>query len=214
MKMTALLLGASGLTGGYCLQELLSNPQFESVIVPLRKPIPISNPKLIQIIVDFDKLDDYKMQLKADIVFCCLGTTIKKVGTKEKFRQIDLEYPLHFAKIAKANGAHTYVLVSALGADVKSMFFYSRVKGELEIELKKLNFPTLIIMQPSLLLGDRQEKRAGEDFAKTMTLLLNFLTPKKYKAIEAKTVAKTMIKLSLQNLKGVIVKENDKIKEM
>jgi uncharacterized protein YbjT (DUF2867 family) len=212
--MTALLLGASGLTGGYCLQELLLNTQFDCVVVPLRKLLPISHPKLTQLVVDFDRLDSYQAELKADVVFCCLGTTIKKVGTKEIFKKIDYEYPLQFAKIAKENGAHTYALVSALGADVKSMFFYSRVKGELELNLKKLNFQTLIIMQPSLLLGDRQEKRAGEDFAKIITNLLDFLTPKKYKAIEVKTVASAMIELSLQNLRGVIVKENDKIKEV
>lgn len=212
--MTALLLGASGLTGGYCLQLLLSDPQFDKVIAPLRKTIPISHPKLQQIILNFDKINDFQDNLKADIVYCCLGTTIKKVGTKEKFKQIDYEYPLQFAKIAYSQGAHTYVLVSALGAATNSLFFYSRVKGELEKDLKSIGYPTLIILQPSLLLGDRQEKRTGEDLAKFFTNVTDFLTPKKYKAIHAQQVASAMVKLSLQNLKGLIVKENDQIKEI
>jgi uncharacterized protein YbjT (DUF2867 family) len=210
--MVALLLGASGLTGGYCLQELLDNPAFEKVITPLRKEIGIKHTKLEQVVIDFEKIVDYQAQFKADVVFCCLGTTIKKVGSKAAFKKIDYEYPLQFAKIALLGGAHTYVLVSSMGASMKSLFFYSQVKGELESELKKLNYQTLIILQPSVLLGDRKEHRLGEDIAKIFMPIFDFFTPKKYQAIQAQQVAKAMVKLSTQNIKGVIVKESDKIK--
>jgi len=211
--MTALLLGASGLTGGYCLQELLENSAFEKVIAPLRKEMAFSHPKLEQVIIDFDKIADSKDKFKVDVVFCCLGTTIKKAGSEAAFKKIDYEYPLHFAQISLQQGASTFALVSAMGATAKSLFFYSRVKGELENELKKLGYQTLIILQPSLLLGDRKEQRLGEDIAKIFTPIFNFFAPKKYQAIHAQQVAEAMVKLSTQGLKGVIVKESDKIKE-
>lgn len=213
-KMKALLLGASGLTGGYCLQELLENEQFSIVIAPLRKQVAVAHPKLVQVIIDFERIADYADQFKADVVFCCLGTTIKKAGSKAAFTKIDYDYPLLFAKLAQAQGAHTYLLVSSLGADANSLFFYSQVKGKLEKELKALDYKTLVIMQPSLLLGDRTEKRAGEDLAKALMPVLNFLTPKKYQPIHAQQVAKAMVKLATQNLTGVVVKESDKIKEI
>jgi uncharacterized protein YbjT (DUF2867 family) len=212
--MTALLLGASGLTGGYCLQALLNENQFDNVITLTRKPLPIHHSKLEQIITDFSRLDNLQSALKADIVFCCLGTTIKKAGTKEKFKQIDYEYPLQIAKIAKEKGASAFVLVSAIGASVKSLFFYSRVKGELEQALKNLHFHTLIILQPSLLLGDRKEKRIGEDVGKVIYFLFAFLIPAKYKAIHAQQVASAMVKLSLQGLSGIVIKENHEINQI
>ncbi|SFF54813.1 oxidoreductase [Thermoflexibacter ruber] len=212
--MTALLLGASGLTGGYCLQELLNENQFDKIIALSRKPLNMNHPKLEQIITDFSDLTNLKSTLKAEVVFCCLGTTIKKAGSKEKFKQIDFEYPLRVAQIAKENGTHTFALVSAMGADTYSLFFYSRVKGELEQALKNLSFPSLIILQPSLLLGDRKEKRIGEDIGKVISAVLGFLIPAKYKAIHAQQVAKAMVKLSLQGLSGTIIKENDEIKKV
>jgi uncharacterized protein YbjT (DUF2867 family) len=212
--MTALLLGASGLTGGYCLQELLNENQFDRILALSRKPLNVNHPKLVQIITDFSDLTDLKATLKAEVVFCCLGTTIKKAGSKEKFKQIDYEYPLQVAQIAKENGTHTFALVSAIGADTNSLFFYSRVKGELEQALKNLSFPSLIILQPSLLLGDRKEKRMGEDIGKVISSLLGFLIPAKYKAIHAQQVAKAMVKLSLQGLSGIVIKTSDEIKKV
>jgi uncharacterized protein YbjT (DUF2867 family) len=212
--MKALLLGASGLTGGYCLQELLENEQFEKIITPLRKSIVVNHPKLEQVIIDFERIEDYLVSLKADVVFCCLGTTLQKAGSKAAFTKIDYDYPLRFARLAQAQGAHTYIVVSSMGADTQSMFFYSQVKGRLEKELKNLNYKTLIIMQPSLLLGNRGEKRIGEDIAKVLMPVLDFFIPKKYQPIHAQHVAKAMVKLSTQNLTGTLVKESDKIKEI
>lgn len=212
--MTALLLGASGLTGGYCLQELLNENQFDKIIALSRKPLNMKHPKLEQIITDFSDLTSLQSTLKAEVVFCCLGTTIKKAGSKEKFKQIDYEYPLRVAQITKENGTHTFALVSAMGANTNSLFFYSRVKGELEQALRNLSFPSLIILQPSLLLGDRKEKRIGEDIGKVISAVLGFLIPAKYKAIHAQQVAKAMVKLSLQGLSGTTIKENDEIKKV
>lgn len=210
--MTALLLGASGLTGGLCLQALIENPAFDKIIVPLRKEMPVAHPKLEQVVINFEHIADNQAKFKADVVFCCLGTTIRKAGSKEAFKKIDYEYPLLFAQLALKQGATTFVLVSAMGAATNSLFFYSRVKGELEKELKKLSYQTLIILQPSLLLGDRKEQRLGEDIAKIFTPILNFFMPKKYHSIQAQQVANAMVKLATQGLKGVIVKESDKIK--
>ncbi|TAH18880.1 MAG: oxidoreductase [Cytophagales bacterium] len=212
--MTALLLGASGLTGGLCLQELMEDPTFDKVITPLRKEMVLAHPKLEQVIINFDKIVDNQDKFRADVVFCCLGTTIRKAGSKEIFKKIDYEYPLLFAQLALKQGATTFVLVSAMGAATNSLFFYSRVKGELESELKKLGYQTLIILQPSLLLGDRKEQRLGEDVAKIFSPIFNFFTPKKYKAIHAEQVAKAMVKLAKQGLNGLIVKESDEIKEV
>ena len=123
---TALIVGASGLVGGLVLEKLLNDDSYSQIISLTRKASLKSNPKLKEILVDFNKLDDYAAEIKADVIFCCLGTTIKVAGSKEAFKKVDFEYPLKVAQLAKQNGSSTYLLITALGASKNSMIFYNQ----------------------------------------------------------------------------------------
>ncbi len=211
---TAILLGATGLIGGHCLQFLLKSSRYSKVVCLVRKKMPVINDKLEQVVVDFEQLEDYTDALKGDDVFCCLGTTIKVAKTKEKFRKVDYHYPLEAGKIALQQGASQYLLVSSLGADANSLVFYSKTKGEIERDLKALDYPTLHIMQPSLLLGDRNESRLGEKIGETVMTSLSFLMQgplKKYRAIEAEAVAFAMVQLATKEQGGTHTHLSDDI---
>src|SRR5690606_21544513 len=147
---------------------------------------------LKQIVVDFDQLEEYSNQLKGDVVFCCLGTTMKKAKSKEAFRKVDFHYPVELAKVTREQGAQQFLIVSALGADKNSSIFYNKVKGETEEAVGGVGFQSYHIFRPSLLLGPRSEQRAGEDAAKAFYKFFAFLIPPKYKAIESIKVAKAM----------------------
>lgn len=214
---TALLAGATGLVGGFVLDYLLEDDAFSEVIVLTRKSIPKNHPKLKQLLVNFDQLNDYKEQIKADIVFCCLGTTIKAAGSQEAFRKVDYEYPLSIAEIAKANGAKSYLLVSAIGSSKNSIVFYNRVKGEVEDAIGNLHFDSYHILQPSLIIGDRSEKRFGEGIAQTAAPVFDtmmFGPFSKYKSIKAEQIAKAMIHFSKSDEKGVFIHESDELKKV
>ncbi len=161
----ALLAGASGLIGGYCLQYLLQDPNYSRIILLTRNKLPVDHPKCEQHQVEFNELSGYAKVMTADHVFCCLGTTMKNAGSREAFRRVDFEYPLEIARITRQNGAGTFLLVSALNADPNSKIFYNRVKGEVEEAIQALNFPTTFIFRPSLLLGERKENRPGRKSA-------------------------------------------------
>lgn len=196
------------------MQFLLKNPRYSKVICLVRKKLPLINDKLEQVVVDFDNLADYTDALKGDDVFCCLGTTIKVAKTKENFKKVDYHYPLQAGKIALAQGATQYLLVSSLGADAGSMVFYSKTKGEVERDIKALGYPTLHIMQPSLLLGDRSESRLGEKVGEAVMTSLSFLMQgplKKYRAIEAEAVAFAMVQLASQQQGGTHTHQSDAI---
>lgn len=203
---TALLIGATGLIGKQVLQNLLESPDYGEVRALTRKSLNIRHPKLAEIIFDFDSPD--KAAVKADDIFCCLGTTIKKAGSQEAFRKVDLEYPLKIASIAKINGAEKYLIVSSMGADSKSVFFYNRVKGEVQDKLASFNFDSLHILQPSLLLGEREERRLGEKVGEVLAKLLGPLMSgslKKYKAIDSAKVARAMVVLAQKQEKGIFI---------
>jgi uncharacterized protein YbjT (DUF2867 family) len=208
---TALIAGSTGLIGSQLLQLLLSDTYYDAVKAISRKPLEITHPKLENIVLDFDKLTEYHDKLKADDIFCCLGTTIKKVKTKEKFRTVDFDYPVELAKLAKANGAEQYLLVSALGADKKSGIFYNQVKGEVEEAIEQVGFKSYQIFRPSLLMGERKENRAGEEAGKVVFKYFGFLVPKKYKGIESSKVARAMQKLAAQHAQGVHVHESKEL---
>jgi len=199
---TALIVGATGLIGGHLTRKILNLPTYSKIKVLVRKPLDFQHPKLEQIIINFDNFD--KLLLVADDVFCCLGTTMKQAGSKEAFYKVDFTYPFEIAKAALQNGAKQFLIVTAMGAEAKSMFYYNRVKGEIEKTLTDLNFPTLLIFRPSLLLGERKDSRAGEGFATIIMKAFDFLTPKKYKAIKGETVANAMLDLAQ---KGIIGKQ-------
>ena len=196
--MKAIVIGATGLIGSQLVSQLLENENFKEVVLFLRKKIDSKKPKLIQYEIDFNHLGNYKDLIYGDVLFSCLGTTIKKAKTKENQYLIDYHYQYNFSKIASENKVNKYVIVSSLGADKNSINFYSKMKGELEESIKKLDFKNIYIMQPSLLLGDRKEFRLGEKILIASFKTLSFMIPKKYKGIEDKIVAKNMIDFSLK----------------
>ncbi len=198
---TALIAGATGLVGSFLLEELLEENYYQKVTILVRKPVDKYHPKLEQIVFDFDHPD--KDVVVADDVYCCLGTTIKKAGSKEAFRRVDFTYPLELAKMAHENGTNNFAVVTAIGSGEKSMFFYNKVKGELEKELKKIPFKGLYIFRPSMLLGPRKEYRFGEAAAKAFMKTFGFLFSKNTKAIHASQVARAMFQIVHQGEAGV-----------
>ncbi len=201
MSKTALVIGATGLTGEQCLIELLASPHYSSIIALTRTKLQTTNSEIKNIIVDFNHLHLHSSEIKAHHIYCAMGTTIAKAGSKEAFRKIDYEIPLQTAQIAKQNGAEKFILVSSMGADASSSIFYSKVKGELEEALTKLNFKSLLIFRPSILLGDRKEKRTGEAIGRFAAEKLSFLFAgplKKYRGTPVDLLAKVMVKLALE----------------
>ena len=195
-KKTALVLGASGLVGNELVKTLIQRNQYNKIHLLVRRPIDhFESTVCEQHAVDFDKLEAYLELFQVADVFCCLGTTIKKAKSKEAFRKVDYDYPVEAAKLALKGGAEKFLIVSAMGSDSQSRFFYNRVKGDVETSLKSLNLPSLHIFRPSLLLGERKEFRFGEKLAAKASGLLNKIMVgplRPFRAIEAKKVAMAM----------------------
>lgn len=208
---TALVLGATGLIGDLLTHRLVDSPFYEKVKVLVRKSLTWQHPRLQEIQFDFDYPNGLVTQ--ADDIFCCLGTTIKKAGSKDAFRKVDYHYPLDIARLSLANGARQFAIVTAMGANAESSIFYNRVKGEVERDLTSLNYPTLLIFRPSLLFGNRSENRFSERIAAGAMRLFNPLIPAKYKGIEAEKVAKAMLTTTQQGLTGKHVFESDALQE-
>jgi uncharacterized protein YbjT (DUF2867 family) len=208
---TALIAGSTGLIGSQLMQLLLNDDHYTIVKAISRKPLEITHPKLENIVLDFDRLTEHHDKLKADDVFCCLGTTIKKVKTKEKFRKVDFDYPVELAKLTKANGAEQYLLVSALGADKNSKIFYNQVKGEVEEAIGQIGFKSYHIFRPSLLMGDRNESRSGEEAGKVFFKYFGFLVPVKYKGIDSIKVARAMRQLAVLYQNGMQIHESKEL---
>ncbi|MGD0589438.1 MAG: NAD(P)H-binding protein [Bacteroidota bacterium] len=214
---SALLVGASGLVGGHCLQFLLEESSYTRVVVLVRRPLLITHDKLVQHVVDFSELEILGECLTADDVYCCLGTTIKKAKTQEAFRKVDFDYPIKIAALAQHCGANQFLIVSSLGADPHSRIFYNRVKGEVEEAIRKISFTTINIFHPSILLGERTEHRTGEIAGAFIMSGLKYalIGPlKKYRAIQARDVAKAMVQVAQKNLKGVNIFDSMQIQEI
>jgi len=192
---TAIIVGASGLIGRSLVRKLLEDNRYKSVKVFVRRSINISNSKLAELIVDFDKITDWKNKITGDELYSAMGTTIKKAGSKEAQYKIDVTYQYEFAKAASENGMRGYFLVSSSGANANSKLFYMRIKGELEEKVKLLPFNKIRIFRPSLLLGERDEKRFGEKAAEKLLKIVVPLFPflKNQRPIEGEKVAKAMI---------------------
>ncbi|MCS6820093.1 MAG: NAD-dependent epimerase/dehydratase family protein [Chitinophagales bacterium] len=204
-QKTALLLGGTGLVGSMCLNMLNEMPFYHKIIALSRKKIFPPQLKTQNIITDFNNYEELRPHLQAQHVFCALGTTMAKAGSRKAFMHIDYEIPLRVAELAKQNGAEKFILVSAIGANKNSVFFYNRVKGLLEEALEKIGFASLIILQPSLLLGERSERRPAEYLAQKVFAPLTSCFLGKlnvYKPIEATEVAAAMIALAQKNISG------------
>jgi uncharacterized protein YbjT (DUF2867 family) len=210
---TAVIAGATGLIGKQLLEKLLTSERYHHVIALTRSALPLTNPKLQTIITNFRDLTAVLSGARADDVFCCLGTTMAKAGSKQKFYEVDFEYPLALAQTMLTLGARQYLLVSALGADPTSSIYYNKVKGEIEGAIRALDFETIHIFRPSLLLGPRSEKRPGEDVAKVLYKVFGFVIPQKYKAIQATTVAAAMLAFASKDLKGTYIHESGQLQE-
>ncbi|SDL01260.1 Uncharacterized conserved protein YbjT, contains NAD(P)-binding and DUF2867 domains [Pedobacter sp. ok626] len=215
--MEAIVAGATGLIGSSLLQQLLDHPDYTMVTAIVRKEIPLQHPKLRQVVIDFDQLENHQEHLKGDVVFCALGTTKSKTPDKDQYRKIDYQYPLDIAFIAQQNGVSQYHLVSALGANQDSAIFYSKLKGEVERDLKTIPFKAIHIYRPSLLVGDRKERRSGEGIMIGLMRVLNPLLIaglKKYRSIKIEKVASAMLKQSLKPLTGIFTYDSDQIEEL
>ena len=213
---TALLFGASGLVGNHLLNQLISNNNYSNIKLFVRSSIDISDPKIEIIQTDFNNLENHREDIKGDDCFFCIGTTKQNSPDKSEYRRVELEVPKQIAQIAKSNSVNSFVFVSSGYADPKSSGDYLKFKGEVEEELKRLNFPKLGIMRPSFLLGDRKEKRVGEKIGIFVFKLLSplFLGPlKKMKPIHSATVAKAMIAIT-QNDSSQTIFESNEISEI
>jgi len=214
--MTATLVGATGLIGGYLLEELLNDPYFDTIRILIRRPIDITHAKLEKKIVDFNDSDSVLVALSnSDVVFCAIGSTMKKVkGDKEAYRKIDFDIPVKLARFCKMTGCEKFILVSSAGANSKSRNFYQRLKGETDEAVKSVGLKNIHIMRPSLLLGERKEFRLGENIGKAIMTGLSFLIPDKYKAIQGKDVARVMLGLAKKKEEGIFVHENSEIRNL
>ena len=213
---TALLFGASGLVGNHLLNQLISNNNYSNIKLFVRSSIDISDPKIEIIQTDFNNLENHKEDIKGDDCFFCIGTTKKNSPDKNEYKKVELEVPKQIAQIAKSNSVNSFLFVSSGYADPKSSGDYLKFKGEVEEELKRLNFLKLGIMRPSFLLGDRKEKRIGEKIGIFVFKLLSplFLGPlKKMKPIHSATVAKGMIAI-IQNDSSQTIFESNEISEI
>ncbi len=199
MSRTALVAGATGLVGSQLVAQLLAGDAYAQVVTVGRRAPARSHPRLTHHEVSFPQLEKARAHLRADDVFCALGATIKKAGSKEAFQEVDLEYPKKLARLTRLEGASQFLLVSAMGANPHSFVFYNRVKGEAERAVGIEPFAGVYLFRPSLLLGERDERRKGERFLQAILkpvapLMVGPLA--NTRPIEAATVAQAMLEVA------------------
>jgi len=207
----ALVLGATGLVGGALIEQLLQNPNYVQVVALVRRPLDRQHPKLQQEILDFDQPDASK--IRGDDLFCAIGTTLRKAGSKDQQYRIDCLYPAQIGLLARQNGVRQYLLVSSVGAKADSSNFYLATKGDLEGKLQALHFDSLVIARPSFLIGERQEFRLGEVLGMGFARLFRPLIPRRYRAIAATKVAAALVKLANQPLQGLRIVESEELQQ-
>lgn len=211
---TAVVLGASGLVGGFCVRALVDDQDYTRVVTLGRRELPaLTRAKVAQRVADLARMtaDDFR---GAQDVFCALGTTIRKAGSEEAFRHVDLELPLRAAEHALKAGAEQFVVVSSVGADPASKNFYLRTKGEMERELAALPFRAIHILRPSLLVGKRAEFRLGEAIGMKIAPVLDLLTLgplRKYHSMQAEIAGKAMAGAAKSGKIGTFIYEFDPI---
>lgn len=217
MKKTAILLGATGLTGGILLQKLIKDDRYDAIKLFSRTEIDDWMPhKVKQYVGNLLKLDHFNADFTGDEVYCCIGTTAKKTPDKEVYKQIDYGIPVTAAKLAKENNIATFIVISAMGADKNSNMFYNKTKGEMEHDVLQQNIKNTFILRPALIDGDRNESRTLE---KIGLVILKFIQPlfvgklKDYKIINAESIAKAMLNLANQktHIKNIITSNQIKI---
>ncbi len=204
-----LIFGATGAVGAETLQQLKNSTSAKEIFVLTRRHLPsnLKGMKVREYIVDFDHLDENLDCFSVDTVICAIGTTIKKAGSQDEFRKVDYNYPLKIAQLAKARGAQRFLLVSSLGANAESNFFYNRVKGELERDLKRVDFANLVIVRPSVLIGHRTEVRVAERISQEFSKIF----PRRWRGVPVKCVAETLVRAMEHPSLGLRIIENDKL---
>ncbi len=204
--MKAIVIGATGSTGKFLVDELLSNADYTNIEIFVRKPTGMENPKLKEHVIDFSKINNYKDIIVGDIIFSCLGTTLKAAGSKENQRKIDFDIPVTFAGLAKENGVSSFVLLSSYGASSQSKVFYSQLKGKLEEKISELNFEQYIIFRPGLLLRPGTNRFAEKVMVKMLNAVNAVGLFTKFKPLPTNVLARKLAKAPkvLPNAKVVI----------
>ena len=214
---TAVLLGASGLVGGYLLHLLEENRSYTAITILTRRPLGLEHGKIHEVVVDFERPETFRDRVGVDDVYCCLGTTIKKAGSQEAFCKVDRDAPVAVARAARAAGAGQFLIVTAVGSDAKSRIFYSRVKGEAEEAIAALGFARgLRVFRPSIIVGERAERRMAERAAMiamraTRPLFVAGLA--RYRAIDAIDVARAMLAAAFEEAatSGITIYEGESL---
>lgn len=216
-QRTAVVAGATGLVGRHLVEQLLEDASVAKVVVVTRRSLRMSHSKLKEFMVDIVDEASWVEQCKGADVFCALGTTLKKAGSIEKFRKVDHDLVLRFAQIALRGGARSFFLVSSIGANAKALLPYARTKGEVEEALKEMKFPRLVLVRPSLLVGEREETRFSERAIAYLSVPLSGLfrgSFEKYRPIEAMQVARAMSRLARDYELGMRIIESDELGEI
>lgn len=201
--MRVMLLGATGLVGGHVLAQLLDDDRCDGVVAPTRRPLQVASPLLDNPVLDFSALPLGAEWWTVDALICALGSTIKQAGSQEAFARIDHDYPLAFARGAQAHGAQAFVLNSAMGADPQSRIFYNQVKGRLERDLRGLGYPSLTLVRPGLIGGERAQRRSGEHLAGMVLGMLGPVLPKAWRINPAQNIAAALCEAALAPRAGV-----------
>ena len=200
--LNALVIGGTGLVGSHLLEQLGADERFSTIYALSRRPCAAYG-RIVNIVTELDAVKGNEDFLNVDVVFCTLGSTIKKAGSQAEFRRVDYELPMHIARLAKARGVKKFILVSSIGVTSTSKYFYLQVKYALERDLAALGFEQLSILQPSLIMGDRKEFRFGELISRVLMKFLNPITPKSYRGVHARSIAASMIKEACCTAPGV-----------
>jgi len=216
MGKTAIILGATGLTGSMLLAQLIKDKRYKKIILFSRKELKNMPTKVTQHVGSLLELENFKKDFIGDEVFCCIGTTSKKTPDKKLYKAIDYGIPVTASKLAKENRINTFLVISALGANANSCIFYNKTKGKMEQDVLKQNIPNTYILQPSIIAGNRKENRNAEKlglgvFKLFQPLLIGKL--KKYRLIEAEDIAKAMLNLANSKAINEIIITSDYIKK-
>lgn len=215
--MEVSIIGASGLVGHELTLILAHLPEVTKIKAFTRSPLGRMPAKVENYIINFDSLSNYEQDLKAEVFICCLGSTIKKAGSKDNFKKVDYEYALNFAKLAEKTAAKKFLIITAMGASSNSLVFYNQVKGQLEDKIRELHISQVEVFRPSLILGERKESRTGEEFMKKAFHAIPklFSGPlEKYRPIEASDIAKAMAIATLDFREGFFIYPSSRIQKI
>lgn len=209
MQKTAIIIGATGLTGSLVLEQLLENQAYGTIKLFSRKESGVQHPKVQEFMGDLLQFENFANDFTGDEVYCCIGTTKKKTPDREHYKAIDIGIPMNAAQLAKKNGVQAFAVVSAIGADANSSVPYNRIKGEMEKAVMEAGVEHTYILRPSMIAGNRKEHRGGEKLAIGVFKIFKFMIPKKYRMVEASDIAKRMIALCNERGASCVVESKE-----